>query len=172
MLLLIFKGIVYVLIFLTCTYIGMLKSKTYSERVMQLKNFKEALNVFKTKIKFTYEPIPQIFKEIGENTKGSIGEIFSKSSIYMNEEAADSSWRKAVEENGQMNITQEDKSVFLRLSRLLGQTDLEGQINEIELVDSFLNTQIEEAEDEKTKNEKLNKTLGMIAGLVIVILVI
>ena len=30
---------------------------------------KTALNIFETKVKLTYEPIPQIFKEISKKTK-------------------------------------------------------------------------------------------------------
>ena len=47
-------------------------------------------------------------------------------------------------------------------------TDLEGQVSEIKLVQDFLNTQIEMAEKEKQKNEKLYKTLGGVIGLAIV----
>lgn len=53
---------------------------------------------------------------------------------------------------------------------MLGKTDLDGQISEIELSDTFLDEQIESAIFEKNKKEKLNKSLGMIAGITIIIL--
>ena len=56
------------------------------------------------------------------------------------------------------------------MSTLLGKTNLEGQVREIELTQSFLKKQIEDAEQERQKNEKLYKTLGMTIGLAIVIL--
>ena len=37
---------------------------------------KNALNLFKTKAKFTYEPIPTIFEEIAQNTSKNVGIIF------------------------------------------------------------------------------------------------
>lgn len=49
---------------------------------------------------------------------------------------------------------------------------LSGQVNEIKLIDSFLNVQIEKAEQEKRKNEKMYKTLGVTVGLAIVIVLI
>ena len=55
---------------------------------------------------------------------------------------------------------------------MLGKTDLEGQISEIKLVQNFLNTQIDLAEKEKQKNEKLYKTLGGVIGLAIVIILV
>ena len=44
--------------------------------------------------------------------------------------------------------------------------------NEIKLVNNFLDTQIKTAEDEKNKNEKLYRTLGIVAGMTITILLI
>ena len=49
---------------------------------------------------------------------------------------------------------------------------MEGQISEIELVDNFLNTQIEKAEEESKKSTKMYKTLGVVVGLAIVIILI
>ena len=56
------------------------------------------------------------------------------------------------------------------LSKLLGQTDSEGQISQIEITQNFLNTQIKDAEEEKRKNEKLYSKLGTTIGLAIVII--
>ena len=53
-----------------------------------------------------------------------------------------------------------------------GQTDVEGQIREISLTSNFIDIQIEKAEDECKKNEKLYRTLGTIVGIAIVIILI
>ena len=55
------------------------------------------------------------------------------------------------------------------LSKLLGQTDTEGQISQIEITESFLESQIKEAIILRQKNEKLYTRLGTIMGLTIVI---
>ena len=55
---------------------------------------------------------------------------------------------------------------------MLGKTDVEGQISEIKLVQNFLDTQIEQAEVERQKNEKLYKTLGGVLGLAIAIILV
>ena len=61
------KYLTLIIILASTTYIGILISKKYLNRVKDLKEMKNALNIFSTKIKFTYEPIPQTFKEISEN---------------------------------------------------------------------------------------------------------
>ena len=47
---LIIKMIIYSSIFLTCSIIGILKSRKYVYRVNELREFKNALNIFKSKV--------------------------------------------------------------------------------------------------------------------------
>lgn len=58
------KSSIFLLIFLVSTAIGIMISKKYSNRVKDLREIKNSLNIFKTKIRYTYNPIPEIFKEI------------------------------------------------------------------------------------------------------------
>lgn len=75
---LIIRIFIYSTIFLVCSLIGLLKSKKYVYRVNELREFKNALNVFKSKVNFTYEPIPEIFEQISETTNSNIGGVFRK----------------------------------------------------------------------------------------------
>ena len=163
------KIIIYAFIFLTSSGIGMLISKRYEERVNELKEFKNALNMFKTKVKFTYEPIPEIFEEISKSLDSKPGKIFKLASINMKLVTAGEAWNMAVDTE-LLNINEEDKSILKNLSKLLGQTDVEGQINQIDLTNNFLDEQIKKAENDRAKSEKLYRTLGMIIGLAIVII--
>ena len=47
------------LVFLSATLIGKYISQKYKFRLDELEEMKNALNIFKSKIKFTYEPIPR-----------------------------------------------------------------------------------------------------------------
>ena len=163
------KIIIYALIFLTSSAIGMLISKKYDQRVNELREFKNALNIFNAKIKFTYEPIPEIFQEIANTLNSKIGKIFESSSINMKTQGAGMAWNMAID-NSTININEEDKKILKDLSKLLGLTAIEGQLNQIELTTSFLDEQIKKAEKERSKNEKMFKILGMIVGLAIVII--
>lgn len=165
------KIIIYTCIFLSCSAIGMLISKKYEERVNQLKEFKNALNMFETKIKFTYEPIPEIFDQISNQMKTNTGKTFKLASCNMEVLTAGEAWNIAVDTNT-LSINEEDRNILKNLSKLLGQTDIEGQISQIKLTSKFLDEQIEKAEKEKLKNEKMYRTLGMVIGLIIVIILI
>ena len=66
------KGTIYILIFTISTHIGILISKQYSNRLIELKELKTALNILKTKMRFTNEPLHIIFKDISNTSKGNI----------------------------------------------------------------------------------------------------
>lgn len=165
------KVFILFLIFLGSLKAGKIIAKKYSNRVTELKEMKNALNMFLTKIKFTYESVPETFSEIGNNINGNIGKIFKTASENMKEKSAGEAWEEVIDKV-ETNLTDEDKSIIKNLGRMLGKTDLEGQISEIKLVQNFLNTQIDLAEKEKQKNEKLYKTLGGVIGLAIVIILV
>ena len=82
---------------------------------------------------------------------------------------AGTAWLNSIDESN-LEINEEDKNILKGLSKMLGKTNLEGQVSEIELTQSFLKKQIENAELEKQKNEKLYSRLGTTIGLAIVII--
>lgn len=162
------KGVILFLIFASSTLAGIVIAKSYKNRVIDLEEMKNALNMLETKMRFTYEPIPEIFKEISQNMKSSVSNIFIQAANNMKDQTAGIAWSVALD-SSQTNMKEEDITVLKRLNKLLGKTDIEGQISEIELTNHFLEKQIEKAREEQEKNEKLYKTLGMITGLAIVI---
>lgn len=170
----IIKYTILIILLLSSSYMGVLISQKYRNRVKELKELKSALAIFATKIKLTYEPIPQIFEELGnkKNTNApNITNLFKIANKKMEELPAGEAWLEALE-IGNTNLKKEDIEIVQGLGSLLGKVDLEGQINEIQLVDNFLNAQIEKAEEEKKKSEKMYKILGITAGLAIVIILV
>lgn len=166
------KGIKYILlvgIFGLSTAIGIAISKTYENRVIELKEFKSILNAIKTKIKFTYEPLAEIFKQIANKNESNIEKIFGQMANQITYFQTREVWENCIQE-ADVSINQEDKDILKKLGKLLGQTDVEGQVSEIEVTENFLDMQIEKAEEDKQKNQKLYKTLGITIGLVFVII--
>ena len=158
-------------VFILSSLIGNYIAKGYTYRVQELEEMKNALNIFKTKIKFTYAPIPEIFEEIAKNSTENISKLFLYAKEKMRDNTANIAWEEAVEEL-KSNLKTEDKQTIKTLSKLLGSTDTDGQISQIEVTETFLEKQIREAEEEKQKNEKLYKKLGATIGLAIVIILI
>lgn len=156
------------IIFILSNIIGRTIAGKYRYRLEELKEIKNALNIFKSKIKFTYEPIPEIFDEISKNADKNISNIFKKAKEEMNNKTAEEAWNIAISDS-QNNLNKEDISTLRMLSKMLGKSDIEGQVSQIDITQNFIDKQIENAEFEKNKNEKLYRKLGTIVGLAIVI---
>lgn len=168
---LVFRLFILAMIIVVSSIIGILFSKRYADREKEIKEMKNALNMFSTKIKFTYEPIPNVFMEIANKIEGNVGTIFDRAANRMKEISAGEAWNQALEES-KNNFNKEDIAIIKNLNRLLGQTDLDGQLSEIEVVNDFLTTQLEKASEERRKNEKMYRTLGLVTGLTIAIILI
>ena len=122
---------------------------------------------------YSFETIPEIFTEIGQKIGGIAGKIFSDTvnNIEQKNMLAGEAWEKSVDDNG-TNLKKEDINCIKTLGKLLGKTDIDGQVNQIQLVCAFLDKQINDADDEKHKNEKMYQKLGAIIGLMLVIVLI
>ena len=106
------------LVFIISALIGKYISQKYRDRLEELEEIKNALNIFKSKIKFTYEPIPEIFGEISKNTNYNISKLFKQATENMQNETAALAWETAIDEFSG-NLNKEDKQAIKTLSKLL-----------------------------------------------------
>ena len=158
-------------IFVLSNLIGRVIAGKYRYRLEELQDMKSALSIFKTKVKFTFEPIPEIFSQIAESLNSSISKIFESANDNMKNVSAGQAWEEAIF-SSQNYLCNEDKKVLQMMSKMLGEADAQGQISQIEVTEEFLDRQIQEAEKEKYKNEKLYRKLGTIMGVAIIIILI
>ncbi len=156
-------------IIIVCTYLGIIKAKLYENRVTELNKFQNALVMFKSKIEFTYEPLKSIFEDISKVIYKDNENIFYLTIKKDND--INSSWCEAINEINN-NLDNEDKEVIKMLGKLLGKTDIKGQVNEIALTQNLIEKQIKKAESEKSRNVKLYKTMGIVFGIGICIIFI
>jgi len=154
------------------TSIGFIISKGYSERLDELNAFNTLINILQNTIKFTKLPLKDIFEQIGNITiKTRVKNIFISCSKKIKDTALEKAWKQAIdEEMDYLNMKNEDFDVIETLGNTLGKTDIDGQMNELNQFKERLNIQIKQAEEEKRKNSKMFKSLGTIAGLVLVII--
>ena len=85
--------------------------------------------------------------------------------------SAGEAWKSAIRES-KTNMKEEDLNVLENFEKLLGKTNIDGQLREIELIERFIDEQIGYAEEEQKKNEKLYRSLGVIVGIAITIILI
>ena len=165
------KIIMLILVFGTISTIGMKIASNYKVRADNLKQIKKGLKILETKIMYTYDQLPDLFLEISQNLKGDVGKLFWDASRNMSLDFAGDAWEKSLN-NSNIMLLEDDKEALRSLGKLLGSTDIDGQLSQIRLVNGFLNEQIKEAIEQKNKNETMYKKLGIIVGLAVVIVLV
>ena len=158
------------------TLVGYLISNRYSGRVKELQDIITSLELFETKINYTYDTIPDCFKAISEYIGGCVGKIFKETASCLerqNDVSTGDCFKNVLDnERVLLNLNDTDIEILKGLSVSLGQIDLDSQIKNIRLVIHTLNSQPEQAKEEKSKNFKLYRNMGMLAGLVLMIVLI
>ena len=96
-------------------------------------------------------------EEVRENKNVSAGDIFKQ---------------VVDDEKIFLNLNSDDIEILKELGISLGQTDLEGQLKNIRLVYNSLKSQLESAKEEKGKNFKLYRNMGVLCGLIIIIILL
>lgn len=114
----VFKFFLLMVIWALSTTIGLLISKKYSNRVFELKEIKNALNILEAKIKFTYEPLPEIFSEIEKSMTENISGIFKTSIEKMKKLSIKDAWIESID-NATLNLKEEDINILKDLGKLL-----------------------------------------------------
>ena len=94
----IIKYFILFIILVSCSLIGRYMSKKYVIRVNELEEMKNALNILAAKIKFTYDPLPEIFEEIAKNVSKTVGQVFYIAKEKMLDQNESTSCEQAVEE--------------------------------------------------------------------------
>lgn len=151
--------------------IGILLSKKYVFRLEELDELKNDFQIIENKIKYTYEPLEEIFLEIAELSSYSLKELFKNAAENLRKKGAQKAWNDEIK-CSETSLKKEDKDVLKEFGVMLGKTNKEGQINQIKFVNTLLDRQIEKAKTDKEKNEIVYKKLGLIIGVGIVIILI
>ncbi len=116
------KYIILFSIFMSSSYLGFLMSRRYKNRVLELREFKEAINILENRIKFTYKPLGEIFDDIINlyNRKSVIMRIFKITNENMNSNGVSKSWENAIDGSKNiLSLNSEDISVIKGLGKLL-----------------------------------------------------
>lgn len=174
--LLIVKIISLLLIVALSSFIGVLISNKYNMRVKEIEDIICALDLLETRVKYTYDTIADSFEFIAGNMKTKAYRIFMITASHLldnkNMSAGDIFRNVVEEERIFLSLNKEDSEVLKGLGTSLGQMDLEGQLKNIILVKQLLEKQLQEANDEKNKNFKITRNMGVFVGLIIMIILI
>lgn len=148
----------------------------YRKRPQQIQQLEVQLSSLSSMIDFTATPLPETFEDLARRFPGETGQIFSQLSLILtgaNEspiplEEAFEKCKDNVE--NKLALREEDWEILKSLFFNLGKSHREDQVKLIELALYQLKDNKSKAKEERRKNEKLWRYLGILAGLLLVVL--
>ncbi|MCK9216724.1 MAG: stage III sporulation protein SpoIIIAB [Firmicutes bacterium] len=164
------------IIILSSSLIGILLANKYIIRIKILKTFRFSIQLLETEIVFTSTPLPYAFNHISSKIDKpwnaffhEVSENLLKRNFFTMEEA----WNSAM--NNHLDLPffkKSDIELIKNFGKVLGKSDTEDQKKHFLLVYAQLDRHEEEAEIEKKKNVKMYKSLGLLLGIAIYIILI
>lgn len=169
-----FKIIGSIIVVCATSFLGYFYSKDCGKRPNQLRDLQALFQMFENEISFLSNLLTDAFNRIYKTSNSEISVIFKDTALILENDGsigASEAWSNAI--NGNIKKTalnKEDEEILISFGKMLGNSDLEGQIKNIRLTECQLKLQEQKAEEYKKKNESMYKALGVLCGLAIVII--
>lgn len=165
-----------IIVICTTTIMGFYYAGIYTQRVNQLRIIQYALNILESEIVYTSTPLIEAFQNVSDKSGDPIKKLFSVMSNNLKEKTTQSvlSAFKYAEKGlkGEIYFGKEELEVIYSFMNSLGNSDIEGQKKNFNLTIKKLEAFELRAEENRKKNEKLFRYLGVSAGMLIVIVLI
>lgn len=165
-----------IIVILSCTFLGYILSADCSRRPQQLRDLQSMLQMFENQISFLSDVITEAFERISRVSGSETGIFFSRTVDILKGSrnvSATEAWEEAVRQNIKKTaLDREDEEILLAFGKILGSTDLEGQVKNIRLALEQLKNQENKAEASRERNEKMYRSLGILGGIAVVIVLL
>jgi len=162
------------LIILTSMAIGRMYGKRYRDRPRQLRQLRSALQVLETEITYSLRPIGDVAAKLMQQLPKPINLFFKQLTEELNKGLPlQGAWKESVHKFWQGTaLKKSEQDILLQFGVTLGQSDRENQEKHIHLALTHLEREEFEAREAQATYEKLWNTMGFLAGLLIVLLLI
>ncbi|MCM3716763.1 stage III sporulation protein SpoIIIAB [Fictibacillus phosphorivorans] len=155
------------------TIFGFEWAKRVRERPKRLRELKVTLQALEAEIMYGSTPLSEAFQHIGKPLKEPLASFFLTISDMLNsgEHTVQEAWENQLELLAEESLFKSGEIEVLRqFGSTLGRHDKEHQQKQIQLTLAHLNREEKEARDIQERYEKMCKSLGVLMGLLIVIL--
>jgi stage III sporulation protein AB len=163
------------LIVATTTLGGFAWAKQFSERPRQLRQLKVALQSLEAEIMYGLTPLDEACAHLAKQLQKPLSLFFQQFSIRLSRGSTDvqTAWEESIDEIWHHTALRNgEREVMLQFGATLGRHDREHQQKQIRLTLSHLEREEAEAKDAQDRYEKMIKSLGFLAGLLLVLLLI
>lgn len=163
------------LIVMATTWAGFSFSKRFRERTNQVRQLKVALQTLEAEIVYGLTPLSEACRKISEMISYPLSEFFARFSekLLNGNLSVSQAWNASLNETSSiMSLEKNELEILSQFGATLGQHDREHQQKQIRLAILHLEREEQEAKEEQVRYEKMIKSLGILGGLLIVIILI
>ncbi len=162
-----------VLILAAATLFGLAKAAQFARRPRQIRQLIQVLQRLETEMVYGFTPLAdallRIAPQLGEPLGGMLREAADR--METDGSTAKESWHAAVNKYWKhTSLRANEREVWNQLGYTLGVTDREDQVKHLRLAASLLQAEEQNAWEEQRRYEKMWRSLGLLAGAFIVIL--
>jgi len=157
------------------TWIGYDFSHNLSKRPKHIRQLKNALQILEAEILYSQSPLLDAFETISKQVPNPIQSFFQLLVHKMNVQGFNLTqlWDECVNELiNQSSLGMNEAEILKQFGRTLGQHDFIQQQKAIQLTVQHLDRELEDARDEQYKYSRMSKSLGLLSGIFIVLLLI
>lgn len=156
------------------TYIGFYKASKLKSREYILNDMITFLTLLKDEMIYMMTTLPDAYESARQKINSSLKECIGSIVVDMLKTDNMELVNQSIVNNVSLldELYDYDKNIIISTLKNLGRGDVELQVNIINNTISILQTQVKEACEIKNKNAKMYKTIGIIAGMMLVIIFI
>lgn len=163
------------LILISATSAGFVKARQYENRSSQIRELILALQRLETEISYGYTPLPEALEKMAVQMKEPLRSLFADAAKRMNSSegmtAQDILQETIAQHWGRTAMKKVEQEVLRQLSCTLGTSDRMDQMKHIALAAEQLKHEEGTAREEQNKYAKMSKSLGLLVGALVVILI-
>ncbi|ALX48053.1 stage III sporulation protein SpoIIIAB [Lentibacillus amyloliquefaciens] len=159
----------------TTTLVGFNISTLLTERPKHIRQMKNALQILEAEILYSQLALPDVFATIAQQIPQPANSFFKQLDESLKQHNVDlySVWTKHVDSLlATSALGASEGEILKQFGRTLGQHDFTQQQKQIHLTIKHLDRELDEAQDDQYKYSKMAKSLGLLCGVFIVLLLI
>lgn len=162
------------IILIGTTWAGFQHARSFAERPKQIRQIRSALQLLETEIGYGTRHLMDACQSIAGRMEGTVQAIFYQAYenlLHLDGASTYECFYQAVESNwGKTCMKQPEKQVILDFCKTLGISDRQDQLQNLTVAKSNLEIEEQKAREEQAQYEKMYKTLGVLAGALLIIL--
>lgn len=162
-----------VFIMVATTWTGFEAARHLAERPKQLRQLKSALQSLEAEIMFGHTPLHEASRRLSTQLSKPISLLFDAFSkkLLNSDTTVKEAWAESLKEIWKITaLKQSEREIMKQFGETLGRHDRISQQKQIMLTLSHLEREEADARDRQAKYEKMVKSLGLLSGLLLIIL--